>query len=595
MLRTHTCGELRPSHLDETVTLCGWVDRVRDHKGVIFIDVRDRWGKTQVVVGPDAPTTVMERARAARSEWVISATGRVGRRPEGTTNPKLVTGEIEVVCNELEILNEADTPVFQPGSMELPGEEVRLKNRWLDLRRTDMQKNLFLRSRIVKIMRDHFDELGFVDVETPMLGRSTPEGARDYLVPSRLEHGAFFALPQSPQLYKQLLMIAGLDRYVQVAKCFRDEDLRADRQPEFTQLDVEMSFVDAHDVTSVIESLVVKTAKDILDLDIPLPLPQYTWKECMERFGHDAPDMRFGLEIIDLTAHAKDSDFRVFKSAVDSGGRIRGILVSGAAEKFSRKDLDGLTAMAIEAGAKGLVWLKLDASESWTGPVAKNLGSDVAENIRKSLAAKPGDLALISADSFEITCKTLHALRKHLGKELELYDENTMHVSWVIDFPMFARDEETGNWAAMHHPFTAPHPEDLEKLTSNPAECRAIAYDLVINGSEAGGGTIRIHDQATQQKVFELLGISSEIAQERFGFLLDALASGAPPHGGIALGIDRWVMLFGRLNSIRDVIAFPKTQRASDLMTGAPGRVDTKQLAELGIRTVIPPKPAADT
>ncbi len=595
MLRTHTCGELRPSHLDETVTLCGWVDRVRDHKGVIFIDVRDRWGKTQVVVGPDAPTTVMERARAARSEWVISATGRVGRRPEGTTNPKLVTGEIEVVCNELEILNEADTPVFQPGSMELPGEEVRLKNRWLDLRRTDMQKNLFLRSRIVKIMRDHFDELGFVDVETPMLGRSTPEGARDYLVPSRLEHGAFFALPQSPQLYKQLLMIAGLDRYVQVAKCFRDEDLRADRQPEFTQLDVEMSFVDAHDVTSVIESLVVKTAKDILDLDIPLPLPQYTWKECMERFGHDAPDMRFGLEIIDLTAHAKDSDFRVFKSAVDSGGRIRGILVSGAAEKFSRKDLDGLTAMAIEAGAKGLVWLKLDASESWTGPVAKNLGSDVAENIRKSLAAKPGDLALISADSFEITCKTLHALRKHLGKELELYDENTMHVSWVIDFPMFARDEETGNWAAMHHPFTAPHPEDLEKLTSNPAECRAIAYDLVINGSEAGGGTIRIHDQATQQKVFELLGISSEIAQERFGFLLDALASGAPPHGGIALGIDRWVMLFGRLNSIRDVIAFPKTQRASDLMTGAPGRVDTKQLAELGIRTVILPKPAADT
>ncbi|MDO7682196.1 MAG: aspartate--tRNA ligase [Pirellulales bacterium] len=595
MLRTHTCGELRPSHLDETVTLCGWVDRVRDHKGVIFIDVRDRWGKTQVVVGPDAPTTVMERARAARSEWVLSATGRVGRRPEGTTNPKLVTGEIEVVCNELEILNEADTPVFQPGSMELPGEEVRLKNRWLDLRRTDMQKNLFLRSRIVKIMRDHFDELGFVDVETPMLGRSTPEGARDYLVPSRLEHGAFFALPQSPQLYKQLLMIAGLDRYVQVAKCFRDEDLRADRQPEFTQLDVEMSFVDAHDVTSVIESLVVKTAKDILDLDISLPLPQYTWKECMERFGHDAPDMRFGLEIIDLTAHAKDSDFRVFKSAVDSGGRIRGILVSGAAEKFSRKDLDGLTAMAIEAGAKGLVWLKLDASESWTGPVAKNLGSDVAENIRKSLAAKPGDLALISADSFEITCKTLHALRKHLGKELELYDENTMHVSWVIDFPMFARDEETGNWAAMHHPFTAPHPEDLEKLTSNPAECRAIAYDLVINGSEAGGGTIRIHDQATQQKVFELLGISPEIAQERFGFLLDALASGAPPHGGIALGIDRWVMLFGRLNSIRDVIAFPKTQRASDLMTGAPGRVDTKQLAELGIRTVIPPKPAADT
>jgi aspartyl-tRNA synthetase len=444
-------------------------------------------------------------------------------------------------------------------------------------------------------MRDHFDELGFIDVETPMLGRSTPEGARDYLVPSRLDHGAFFALPQSPQLYKQLLMIAGFDRYVQVAKCFRDEDLRADRQPEFTQLDIEMSFVDANDVTSVIEDLVVKTAKKILNIDISLPLPQLTWAECMDRYGHDAPDLRFGLEIIDLTEGTKESDFRVFKSAVESGGNVRGILVSGAAEQFSRKDLDALTAMAVDAGAKGLVWLKLDASGSWTGPVAKNLGSAVAENIRASLDAKPGDLALISADSFDVTCKTLHTLRKHLGKKLNMYDEGTMHVSWVIDFPMFAHDEESGNWAAMHHPFTAPHPEDLEKLTSNPAECRAVAYDLVINGSEAGGGTIRIHDRATQQKVFELLGISPDHAQERFGFLLDALASGAPPHGGIALGIDRWVMLFGHLDSIRDVIAFPKTQRASDLMTGAPGQVDTKQLAELGVRTIIPPKPAAET
>ena len=595
MLRTHTCGELRSNHLEENVTLCGWVDRVRDHKGVIFIDLRDRWGKAQIVIGPDAPAEVMERARAARSEWVLSASGRVGRRPEGTTNPKLLTGEIEVVCSNLEILNEADTPAFQPGAKELPGEEVRLKNRWLDLRRTDMQNNLLLRSRIVKIMRDHFDELGFIDVETPMLGRSTPEGARDYLVPSRLDHGAFFALPQAPQLYKQLLMIAGFDRYVQVAKCFRDEDLRADRQPEFTQLDVEMSFVDANDVTSVIEDLVVKTAKKILDVDISLPLPQLTWAECMDRYGHDAPDLRFGLEIIDLTEATKESDFRVFKSAVESGGKVRGILVSGAAEKFSRKDLDVLTAMAVDAGAKGLVWLKLDAAGSWTGPIAKNLGSVVAENIRTALDAKPGDLALISADSFDVTCKTLHTLRKHLGKKLNMYDESSMHVSWVVDFPMFARDEESGNWAAMHHPFTAPHPEDLEKLTSNPGECRAVAYDLVINGSEAGGGTIRIHDRATQQKVFELLGISPDHAQERFGFLLDALASGAPPHGGIALGIDRWVMLFGHLDSIRDVIAFPKTQRASDLMTGAPGQVDTKQLAELGVRTIIPPKPAAET
>jgi aspartyl-tRNA synthetase len=595
VLRTHSCGELRPAQLDQTVTLCGWVDRIRDHKGVIFIDLRDRWGRTQVVIGPDAPAEVMERARAARSEWVLAATGRVGRRPEGTTNPKLSTGEIEVVCHELAILNEAETPVFQPGAAELPGEEIRLKNRWLDLRRTAMQHNMLLRSRIVKIMRDHFDELGFIDVETPMLGRSTPEGARDYLVPSRLEHGAFFALPQSPQLYKQLLMIAGFDRYVQVAKCFRDEDLRADRQPEFTQLDVEMSFVDADDVMGVIEGLVVKTAHEILGHEVPLPLPRLSWDECMERFGHDAPDLRFGLEIVDLGEAVGSSEFRVFKGALDAGGRVRGIRVPGVAEQYSRKDLDNLTAIAVEAGAKGLVWLKCDADGNWTGPVAKNLGEGVGQKIREALAAEPGDLALISADSFEVTCKALHTLRKHLGKTLALYDDQAMNFAWVVDFPMFARDEESGGWAAMHHPFTAPRPEDLDKLSTDPGSCRAIAYDLVINGSEAGGGTIRIHDRATQQQVFDLLGISPEMANERFGFLLDALASGAPPHGGIALGIDRWVMLFGHLDSIRDVIAFPKTQRASDLMTEAPGAVDTKQLVELGIRTVVPPKPAPNT
>ncbi len=595
MLRTHSCGELRPAQLDQTVTLCGWVDRIRDHKGVIFIDLRDRWGRTQVVIGPDAPAEVMERARAARSEWVLAATGRVGRRPEGTTNPKLSTGEIEVVCHELVILNEAETPVFQPGAAELPGEEIRLKNRWLDLRRTAMQHNMLLRSRIVKIMRDHFDELGFIDVETPMLGRSTPEGARDYLVPSRLEHGAFFALPQSPQLYKQLLMIAGFDRYVQVAKCFRDEDLRADRQPEFTQLDVEMSFVDADDVMGVIEGLVVKTAREILGHEVPLPLPRLSWDECMERFGHDAPDLRFGLEIVDLGEAVGSSEFRVFKGALDAGGRVRGIRVPSVAEQYSRKDLDNLTAIAVESGAKGLVWLKCDADGNWTGPVAKNLGEGVGQKIREALAAEPGDLALISADSFEVTCKALHTLRKHLGKTLALYDDQAMNFAWVVDFPMFARDEETGGWTAMHHPFTAPRPEDLDKLGTDPGNCRAIAYDLVINGSEAGGGTIRIHDRATQQQVFDLLGISPEMANERFGFLLDALASGAPPHGGIALGIDRWVMLFGHLDSIRDVIAFPKTQRASDLMTEAPGAVDTKQLVELGIRTVVPPKPAPNT
>jgi aspartyl-tRNA synthetase len=591
MLRTHTCGELRSSHLGTEVALCGWVDRVRDHKGVIFIDLRDRWGKTQVVIGPESPAATLAAARAVRPEWVIRARGTVGARPAGTTNAKLATGETEVVCREIEVLNEAETPVFQPGATELPGEEVRLENRWLDLRRPAMHDNMFLRSRMVKIMRDHFDALGFIDVETPMLGRSTPEGARDYLVPSRLEHGAFFALPQSPQLYKQLLMMAGFDRYVQVAKCFRDEDLRADRQPEFTQLDVEMSFVEADDVMGVIESLVQRTGREILGLDVPLPLPRLTWDECMERFGHDAPDLRYGLEIVDLTAIAGESDFRVFRGAVESGGRVRGIRVPGAAAKFSRKDLDELTAVAMEGGAKGLVWLKVEPDGAWSGPVAKNLVT-VADAVRAKLGCEPGDLALIVADSFDVTCKSLHMLRKRLGATLGLYDPNAMHFSWVVDFPMFAADAEAGGWASMHHPFTAPRPTDLDLLESDPAACRAVAYDLVINGSEAGGGTIRIHDGPTQEKVFKLLGITPEVARERFGFLLDALRSGAPPHGGIALGIDRWVMLFGKLDSIRDVIAFPKTQKASDLMTGAPSVVETKQLVELGIRTVVPPKPA---
>jgi aspartyl-tRNA synthetase len=564
------------------------VDRVRDHKGVLFIDLRDRHGRTQVVIGPDATPATVAAARAARTEWVLRAAGTVAARPEGTTNSKLSTGGIELVCDSIDVLNEAVTPVFQPGASELPGEEVRLTNRWLDLRRPAMQENLLLRSRIVKIMRDHFDELGFIDVETPMLGKSTPEGARDFLVPSRLDHGSFFALPQSPQLYKQLLMIAGFDRYVQVAKCFRDEDLRADRQPEFTQLDVEMSFVEADDIIGVIEGLVKRTAREILGLDVLLPLPRLTYAECMERFGHDAPDLRFGLEIVDLTTLAGESDFRVFRGAVESGGRVRGIRVPGASGKFSRKELDELTAVAVEAGAKGLVWLKCEPDGSWSGPVAKNL-TTIAAHVKERLGCEPGDLALIVADSFDVTCKALHTLRKRLGSQLGLFEPSSMHFSWVVEFPMFARDTETGGWAAMHHPFTAPRPEDLPLLDTDPSACRAVAYDLIINGSEAGGGTIRIHDSATQERIFSILGIDAATARDRFGFLLDALASGAPPHGGIALGIDRWVMLFGHLDSIRDVIAFPKTQKASDLMTGAPSTVAQRQLTELGVRVVAPP------
>jgi aspartyl-tRNA synthetase len=592
MLRTQTCGELRPDHAGTSATLAGWVDRVRDHKGVIFIDLRDRYGRTQVVVGPESGEATLAAAKKVRPEWVLQVTGRVSLRPEGTVNPKMATGGVELACEQLVVFSEAETPVFQPGAAELPGEEVRLAHRWLDLRRQAMQDNLFLRHRMVKLMRDHFDEAGFIEVETPMLGRSTPEGARDYLVPSRLDHGSFFALPQSPQLYKQLLMMAGFDRYVQVAKCFRDEDLRADRQPEFTQLDVEMSFVEADDVMGVIDSLVQKTAREVLGLEIELPLPRLSWDEAMERFGHDAPDQRFGLEITDCTDIAGDSEFRVFRGAVDAGGRVRGIRVPDAAARFSRKDLDALTQMAVDAGAKGLVWLKVEEGGALAGPVAKNLTGGIDARLVERLGGAAGDLLLLVADSFEVSCKALHTLRKHLGAALELYDPKTLHCSWVVDFPMFAHDAETGGWAAMHHPFTAPRPQDIPLLESDPAACRAVAYDLVINGSEAGGGTIRIHDSGVQQKVFELIGLSPEVARERFGFLLDALASGAPPHGGIALGIDRWVMLFARLDNIRDVIAFPKTQRASDLLTGAPGEVDAKQLEELGIRVVTPPAAA---
>ena len=585
LLRTHTCGELRAEHIGQVVTLCGWVDTYRDHSGVLFIDLRDRYGISQVVFAPEGGKDNLEAAKSLRPEFVIAVTGKVAHRPEGTVNPKLSTGEIEVRAEKLEILNRSATPPFHPTAKDLPSEDLRLKHRYIDLRRPEMQQTLLLRNRMVKIMRDYCDEHGFIDVETPVLGRSTPEGARDYLVPSRIQHGSYYALPQSPQLYKQILMVAGYDRYVQVARCFRDEDLRADRQPEFTQLDLEMSFIDAEDIMGLIDGLVARLAKEVLGLELKLPLPRMCYDEAMGRFGHDAPDLRFGMELIDVTDLAKEAEFRVFRAAADAGNFVRGINAKGAAANYSRKNIDDLTAWVMQDfSAKGLVWFKVEEGGKLASPSAKNFSESLLERIGQRMGAEPGDLLLFVADQFEITCKALYGLRKRFGAELKLYDPNQMHFSWVVKFPMFAYDAEEKCWAAMHHPFTAPLREDIEHLKTDPGKCRAQAYDLVINGYEAGGGTIRIHDQELQSQVFGLLGIAPEQAKERFGFLLDALRYGAPPHGGIALGLDRMVMLFGRQDNIREVIAFPKTQRATDLMTGAPAEVDAKQLRDLGLK-----------
>lgn len=593
MLRTHTCGELRAAHIGQEASLCGWVDSYRDHGGAIFIDLRDRYGLTQIMVGPESGPAALEFAQKLRLEDVVRVTGQIAHRPAGTTNPKLATGEIELRAAKLELLNKGNNPPFTPSQQDLPGEDMRLKYRFLDLRRQEMQNTLLLRSRIIKGMRDYFEKENFIDVETPILGRSTPEGARDYLVPSRVQNGKFYALPQSPQLYKQILMVAGYDRYIQVARCFRDEDLRADRQPEFTQLDLEMSFVDANDVIGMIDGLMQHLAKSLLGLDLQLPLPRLTYDEAMSRFGHDAPDLRFGLELVDCTDLAKESEFRVFKGTADSGGFVRGLNAKGAAKDdsptvYSRKKIDELEQIAKDFGAKGLAFFRIEKDGSLYSPIAKNFSPELQKKFVERLQGEPGDILFFVADTWDVTCKALYQVRKRLGVDLKLYDPKTMHFSWIVEFPMFDWDAEEKRWVAMHHPFTAPRDQDIPLLDTDPKAARAQAYDLVINGYEAGGGTIRIHDGERQSKVFGLLGIDQATAKERFGFLLDALQYGAPPHGGIALGIDRCVMLFGGLDNIRDCIAFPKTQKATDLMTEAPGEVETKQLKELGIQITKP-------
>ncbi|QEH36664.1 Aspartate--tRNA ligase [Aquisphaera giovannonii] len=580
--RTHTCGELTKGQVGEAVVLNGWVDAWRDFGGLVFIDLRDRYGVTQVVFEPDAGAELQARARDLRNEYVVGVKGTVAPRLAGKENPRLKTGEVEVRATDFVLYNATPTPPFEIGGPE-PNEELRLKYRFLDLRRPSIQRVFLLRHELTQLMRNVMSEQGFLDVETPILGRSTPEGARDFLVPSRVHASHFYALPQSPQLYKQLLMVSGFDRYFQIARCFRDEDLRANRQPEFTQLDVEMSFVEDHDVMSTMEGLIAAMAQRFTGETLMLPLPRLEYHDVVERFGSDRPDLRYGLELKDLADVAAQTDFKVLKQAAELGHRVRGFCAPGGAEKYSRKDLDGLTEFAGTFGAKGLVWLKVEA-EGFAGPTAKFFPSPAQAALRERFDAKAGDLILIVADTQAVTNQALSNLRARLATELKLYDPKSFHYSWVIHFPLLAWDAEENRYVAEHHPFTMPMFEDLALLDSDPAKVRAQAYDLVINGEEAGGGTIRCHDPAIQSKIFALLGLSPEQAEEKFGFLLSALRNGAPPHGGIALGVDRLVMLYAGITNIRDCIAFPKTAKGTDLMTGAPGTVEPRQLKELHIR-----------
>jgi aspartyl-tRNA synthetase len=580
--RSQTCGELRAEHAGQEIILMGWVQTRRDHGGLIFVDLRDRSGLVQVVFSPDLGHEAFQKAEGVRGEYVLAVSGRVRRRPEGTENQNLATGEVEVVAGELRILNRAKTPPFYIEDGIDVDENLRLRYRYLDLRRPEMQEALIMRHRAARVVRDFLDEHGFLEIETPMLTKSTPEGARDYLVPSRLNPGRFYALPQSPQIFKQILMVSGLDRYFQIVRCFRDEDLRSDRQPEFTQIDIEMSFVDVDEILELMEVMVARLCRETSGWELELPFPRLSYREAMERFGSDKPDIRFGMELKDITDIAAGCGFKVFSSAAAGGGQVKGINASGCAS-FSRKEIDDLTAYAAIYKARGLAYF-LMTEDGVKSNLVKFFTEHELAAILDRLEGKPGDLLLFVADHPSVVAGALGALRLHLGERLELIPKEVQRFLWVVDFPLLEFDPEEKRFAAMHHPFTAPLEEDILLLDTDPGRARARAYDLVLNGVEVGGGSIRIHHRDVQEKMFHAIGLTEEEAREKFGFMLEAFEYGTPPHGGIAFGFDRLIMLLSGKKSIRDVIAFPKTQSAGDLMTQAPGPVADEQLKELHIK-----------
>jgi len=581
--RTHSCNDLGAANVGEEVTLMGWVLRRRDHGGVIFIDLRDRWGLTQVVFNPEVNPEVHAKAHQIRSEWVLAVRGKVEARPGDMANPKLTTGAIEILVDELNILNISETPPFPLDEETEVSDNLRLQYRYLDLRRPEMISNLIMRHKAVQAVRNYLNDHDFLDIETPMLTRSTPEGARDYLVPSRVNAGKFYALPQSPQLFKQLLMIAGMDRYYQIVKCFRDEDLRADRQPEFTQIDMELSFVDEEEVMKVNEGMIVALFKETLGLDLEPPFARLTYDEAMDRFGTDRPDVRFGMELINLTDIAANCDFKVFRGVADKGGAVRAINAKGCAT-FTRKELDNLTEYVAQFGARGLAWVKMKAGGEWQSPIAKFFTEEERSAIASATDAVEGDLLFFGADSSKVVFQVLSELRVELARRLDFLKKDEFSFVWVTDFPLMEYDEREKRYQALHHPFTAPKEEDIEKLDTDPAKVYSRAYDLVLNGTEIGGGSIRIHQKELQSKVLEVLGIGEQEANDKFGFLLRALELGAPPHGGLAFGLDRLLMIITGGDSIRNVIAFPKTQKATCPLTEAPASVARKQLTELHVR-----------